>query len=219
MSYFARFSPKLRWLSRAPSALALTFIPGADFSCARAINSKSPLGSGLKRNEIIIVIAIADTKNTIATPKALYNRVFHNLFPRANVGSRAAEESDELAPSHQIELHATSTNLRITAGYAKLRRSVRVRMRGEPIDAGAALCPRRCRFSAGKVRKPPGTIPFDQEGWKVDGWMGTAKRTGLPSPVGRKAHSMPTHHSLRPDNGYGVVQRMPPLGACPLCLV
>src|SRR5436190_24144338 len=27
---------------------------------------------------------------------------------------------------------------------------------------------------------------------------------GLPSPVGGKAHSMPTHHSLGPDNSYGV---------------
>src|SRR5436190_18770839 len=32
----------------------------------------------------------------------------------------------------------------------------------------------------------------------------TAERTGLPSPVGGKAHSMPTHHSLGPDDGYGV---------------
>jgi hypothetical protein len=30
------------------------------------------------------------------------------------------------------------------------------------------------------------------------------ERTGLPSPVGGEAHSMPTHHSLGPDDGYGV---------------
>ena len=30
------------------------------------------------------------------------------------------------------------------------------------------------------------------------------ERTGLPSPVSGKAHSMPTHDSLWPDDGYGV---------------
>jgi hypothetical protein len=32
----------------------------------------------------------------------------------------------------------------------------------------------------------------------------TAERTGLPSPVGGEAHSMPTHDSLGPDDGYGI---------------
>src|SRR3954468_17137231 len=32
----------------------------------------------------------------------------------------------------------------------------------------------------------------------------TAKRTGLPSPVGGKAHSVPTNDSLGRDDGYGV---------------
>ena len=27
---------------------------------------------------------------------------------------------------------------------------------------------------------------------------------GLPSPVSRETHSMPTHDGLRPDDGYGV---------------
>src|SRR6516165_9363138 len=76
MPCFARFSPKLRWLSLAPRALALTFIPGASFCCALAINSKSPLGSGLKRNDLIIMTAPAATKSTIAIPKALYNREY-----------------------------------------------------------------------------------------------------------------------------------------------
>src|SRR6266849_2039549 len=31
-----------------------------------------------------------------------------------------------------------------------------------------------------------------------------AERTGLPSPVSGKTHSMPTHDSLRPDDGNGV---------------
>ena len=31
-----------------------------------------------------------------------------------------------------------------------------------------------------------------------------AKRTGLPSPVSGKTHSMPTHDSLGPDDGNGV---------------
>ena len=30
------------------------------------------------------------------------------------------------------------------------------------------------------------------------------ERTGLPSPVSGKTHSMPTHDSLGPDDGYGV---------------
>src|SRR5438034_4195484 len=30
------------------------------------------------------------------------------------------------------------------------------------------------------------------------------ERTGLPSPISGKAHSMPTHDSLGPDDGYGV---------------
>jgi hypothetical protein len=29
-------------------------------------------------------------------------------------------------------------------------------------------------------------------------------RTGLPSPVSGKTHSMPTHDGLRPDDGYGI---------------
>src|SRR5690349_865302 len=28
--------------------------------------------------------------------------------------------------------------------------------------------------------------------------------TGLPSPISRETHSMPTHDGLRPDDGYGV---------------
>src|SRR4051794_18621499 len=32
----------------------------------------------------------------------------------------------------------------------------------------------------------------------------TPERTGLPSPVGGKAHSVPTNDSLGPDDGYGV---------------
>src|SRR3954465_3528643 len=31
-----------------------------------------------------------------------------------------------------------------------------------------------------------------------------SERTGLPSQISGKAHSMPTHDSLGPDNGYGV---------------
>src|SRR6266545_4262793 len=29
-------------------------------------------------------------------------------------------------------------------------------------------------------------------------------RTGLPSPIGGKTHSMPTHNGLRPDDRYGI---------------
>jgi hypothetical protein len=32
----------------------------------------------------------------------------------------------------------------------------------------------------------------------------TPKRSGLPSPISGKTHSMPTHNSLGPDDGYGV---------------
>src|SRR5271169_4424748 len=74
MPYLARFSPKLRRLSRVPSALALTFIPGEDFCCARAINSTSPLGSGSKRNEFIIMMAPADTEIRTAIIELFVNR-------------------------------------------------------------------------------------------------------------------------------------------------
>src|SRR5438552_3643640 len=30
------------------------------------------------------------------------------------------------------------------------------------------------------------------------------ERTGFPSPIGGKTHSMPTHHSLGPNDGYGI---------------
>jgi hypothetical protein len=32
----------------------------------------------------------------------------------------------------------------------------------------------------------------------------TPKRSGLPSPISGKTHSMPTHNRLGPDDGYGV---------------
>src|SRR5713226_8000755 len=32
----------------------------------------------------------------------------------------------------------------------------------------------------------------------------TPERSGLPSPISGKTHSMPTHNSLGPDDGYGV---------------
>jgi DNA repair protein SbcD/Mre11 len=37
----------------------------------------------------------------------------------------------------------------------------------------------------------------------ADPWSATA-RTGFPSPTRGEAHSMPTHYSLGPDDGYGV---------------
>src|SRR5271169_1699651 len=74
MSYLARFSPKLRWLSRVPSALALTVMPGADLCCARAIKSASPLGLGLNRNDLIMIIAPAAPQKIIAIIKILYRR-------------------------------------------------------------------------------------------------------------------------------------------------
>src|ERR1700730_8000603 len=37
----------------------------------------------------------------------------------------------------------------------------------------------------------------------ADPWPATA-RAGFPSPVRGEAHSMPTHNSLGPDDGYGV---------------
>jgi hypothetical protein len=37
----------------------------------------------------------------------------------------------------------------------------------------------------------------------ADPWPATM-RTGFPSPVRGEAHSMPTHYSLGPDDGYGV---------------
>jgi hypothetical protein len=37
----------------------------------------------------------------------------------------------------------------------------------------------------------------------ADLWPATA-RTGFPSPIRGEAHSVPTHNSLGPDDGYGV---------------
>src|ERR1700730_6130199 len=37
----------------------------------------------------------------------------------------------------------------------------------------------------------------------ADPWPATA-RTGFPSPIRGEAHSMPTHSSLGPDDGYGI---------------
>jgi hypothetical protein len=34
--------------------------------------------------------------------------------------------------------------------------------------------------------------------------FGRCQRAGFPSPVRGEAHSMPTHYSLGPDDGYGV---------------
>src|SRR5215469_4196164 len=74
MLYLARSSPKLCWLSRAPSALALTWSPGADFFWAREIKLASPLGSGLKPKELSRETAITNKQSVIAAAMILYRR-------------------------------------------------------------------------------------------------------------------------------------------------
>src|SRR6184192_3726110 len=73
MLYLARSSPKLCRLSRAPSALIFTLIPGADFCCARAIKLASPLESGLNENELRKAAATANMQSKIAPPMSLYS--------------------------------------------------------------------------------------------------------------------------------------------------
>ena len=84
MPYLARFSPKLRSLSRAPSALALTRIPDADICCARSMNSASPLGSGANRNEFTILRATTDTHNRSVTIRTLCSREIFLLIAMIN---------------------------------------------------------------------------------------------------------------------------------------
>jgi hypothetical protein len=48
------------------------------------------------------------------------------------------------------------------------------------------------------------THPSDQVAHLFADPRSTTERSGLPSPVNGKAHSMPTHDRLRPDDGYGV---------------
>src|SRR6516162_6593225 len=120
MSYFPRSSPKLRLLSCLPSALALTAIPGAAFCCARAINSVSPLGSGLNREEFRVSTP-ANKLNRMTVSKMLRSQeliIMGPLLPQLGsqwsaacsqgllLPSRRGHLEDVIAPGWQVEVES-----------------------------------------------------------------------------------------------------------------